>query len=96
MQCGVKGSAHLGSKDFSAVIARALELPGFTQADCSAAEAGFRAAAASGISSGKQSVMVGFGHEAVLSVAPEVIQAIHDARLKHIFVIGENTADAGG
>ena len=31
---------------------------------------------------------MGFGHKAVLSVAPQVIQAIQEKRLEHIFLVG--------
>ena len=31
---------------------------------------------------------VGFGHNAVLSVAPQVVAAIQEGRLEHIFLVG--------
>ncbi len=72
------------------IIYRALELPGFTDADVVAAEGAASAAAASGMGSGRREVTVGFGHEAVLSVAGDVVQAVQEERLKHIFLIGES------
>lgn len=49
---------HIGGKDFSAVIERAQELPGFSEAQAAAAQ--------------KKTVTVGFGHNAVLGVADQV------------------------
>ena len=60
-------------KDFGAVIKRALELPGFTDADV-LAEPRF--------------VTTGFGHAATLSVAGDVLAALKDGSLKHIYLIG--------
>lgn len=81
-ETGVSGVTHVagahaiaGHKDFSAVIKRAKELPGFSQAACSAWPK-------------KKDVTVGFGHNAVLSVAPQVIDAIQTKKLEHIFLVG--------
>ncbi len=67
-ETGLSGIPHIradgsGHKDFGPIIRRALELPGFTDA----AVAAFPA---------KKDVTVGFGHKAVLSVAPQVVEAI--------------------
>ncbi|GLI70539.1 hypothetical protein VaNZ11_015455 [Volvox africanus] len=79
-ETGLSGVPHIradgsGHKDFSAIIKRALELPGFTAEDVANA-------------SKKKDVMVGFGHNAVLSVAPQVVEAIQTGRLEHIFLVG--------
>lgn len=34
------------------------------------------------------SVLVGFGHNAVLSIAPQVIEAVKDGSIKHFFLVG--------
>jgi len=73
-ETGVKGVRHVPTKDFSAVIARALEMPGFSEADVAAVP--------------KKSVTTGFGHNAVLSVGGEVVSAIKEGRLEHIFLVG--------
>lgn len=36
----------------------------------------------------EQTIMVGFGHGTVLSLADKVLGAIKDGHLKHVFVIG--------
>jgi hydroxylamine reductase len=59
-----------GNKDFSAVINKALALPGF----------------ASDADQGE--VMVGFGRNAVLSVAGAVIDAVKSGAIKHFFLVG--------
>ncbi|KAG2498775.1 hypothetical protein HYH03_003514 [Edaphochlamys debaryana] len=79
-ETGLSGIPHIkadatGHKDFTPIIKRALELPGFTEADCAAREQ-------------KKDVTVGFGHNAVLSVAPQVIDAIQTGKLEHIFLVG--------
>ncbi|HEX9920620.1 MAG TPA: hydroxylamine reductase [Candidatus Methylomirabilis sp.] len=63
------GVQHIRNRDFSPVIKRALELPGFAE------------------SPGKQ-IMVGFGHQAVLSVADKVIEAVKGGAIRHFFLIG--------
>jgi hydroxylamine reductase len=64
------GATHVENGDFSAVIERALALPGFTDE----------------VDGG--SVLVGFGHEAVLAVAPQVIDAVKAGAIRHFFLIG--------
>ena len=63
------GVRHISNRDFSPVIKRALELPGFSEAP------------------GKQ-ILVGFGHQAVLSVADKVIEAVKGGAIRHFFLIG--------
>ncbi|MGE4555669.1 MAG: hydroxylamine reductase [Desulfovibrionaceae bacterium] len=58
-----------GSKDFTPVIQRALELPGFAADEA------------------KGSVMVGFAHGAVLSVADKVIEAVKAGAVRHFFLV---------
>ena len=65
-----------GKKDFSRVIERALELGGY-------AERQERV----GINGGSV-VTTGFGHDAVMGVAGQVIEAVKSGALKHIFLVG--------
>jgi hydroxylamine reductase len=67
---GYPGVPHVEGKDFSAVINKALELPGF-QDDLEG-----------------KTVMVGFGRNAVLSVAGKVIDAVKSGHIKHFFLVG--------
>jgi hydroxylamine reductase len=64
------GTPHVKGPDFSAVINKALELPGF-QAD----------------KEGKY-VTVGFGRNAVLSVANKVIAAVKNGHIKRFLLVG--------
>jgi hydroxylamine reductase len=66
---GWPGVKHVADKDFTPVIKRALEIPGFTDDK----EAG--------------SVMVGFGHDAVMNVAPKVIELIKAKKIRHFFLV---------
>jgi hydroxylamine reductase len=61
---------HIADKDFSAVINKALELPGFP-AD----------------TEGKY-VTVGFGRNAVLSVADKVIESVKNGHIKRFILVG--------
>lgn len=68
---------HIGeTKDFSPVIKKALELGGYSQ------DQHF-----TGINGGS-SVLTGFGHNAVLSVADKVIDAVKSGAIKHFFLVG--------
>jgi len=67
---GWPGAVHVGNQDFSAVIERALELPGFTDDE----ERG--------------AVNVGFGRNAVMSVADAVIDAVKAGKIRHFFLVG--------
>ncbi len=59
-----------GKKDFSSVINKALELPGFAND-----------------TEGKN-ITIGFGHNAVMSVAGKVIDAVKAGKIKHFFLVG--------
>ncbi len=67
---GWPGVVHIQGRDFSPVIQRALELPGFDQ-DLE-----------------KDHVMVGFGRNAVMGVAQQVIDAVKSGAIKHFFLVG--------
>ncbi|GAV31989.1 prismane protein [Coriobacteriaceae bacterium EMTCatB1] len=64
------GTTHVRNGDFSPIIHRALELPGFTDE----LDAG--------------TVTVGFGHEAVLSVAPKVVEAVRSGAIRRFLLVG--------
>ena len=71
------GMAHIGEdKDFTPVIEKALELGGF---DSDQTFPGIN---------GGTAVTTGFGHNAVLSVADAVVDAVKSGALKHIFLVG--------
>lgn len=71
------GMTHISEdKDFTPVIEKALALGGFD-----------RDMEFMGINGGKI-VTTGFGHNAVLSVADKVIDAVKSGDLKHIFLVG--------
>ncbi len=71
------GIVHIGKdKDFSPVIAKALELGGY------AAERNM-----TGINGGSI-LTVGFGHHTILSAADKIIKAVKNGTLKHIFLVG--------
>lgn len=68
---------HVGeNRDFTPVINKALELGGYDEDKefC-------------GINGGK-TVMTGFGHGAVLSVADQVIDAVKSGAIRHFFLVG--------
>ena len=67
---GWPGVTHIGDKDFSLVINKALEMEGFTE-DTEA-----------------DSVMVGFGRNAVMGVAGTVIEAVKNKAIRHFFLVG--------
>lgn len=68
---------HIGEdKDFTPVIEKALELGGYET------EQNF-----TGINGG-DSLTVGFGHNAVLSAADKIVEAIKAGDIKHIFLVG--------
>ena len=66
------GLPHVSREDFSAVVEKALAMDGF--AEDTTADGG--------------EVMVGFGHNTVLSVAPTVIEAVKSGAIKHFFLVG--------
>ena len=67
---GWPGVDHIADKDFTPVIEKALEMPGFA-----ADEAG-------------KEVMVGFGRNAVMGVAGQVIDAVKNKAIRHFFLVG--------
>lgn len=68
---------HIGEdKDFTPVIEKALELGGYNE------DKPF-----SGINGGG-TVMTGFGHDAVLGVADQVIEAVKSGAIRHFFLVG--------
>ncbi|MDR3561277.1 MAG: hydroxylamine reductase [Negativicutes bacterium] len=69
-------AAANGKKDFSAVIAKALELGGYSEDKQFA-----------GINGGTQ-VMTGFARNAVMGVADKVIGAVKAGAIKHFFLVG--------
>ncbi len=86
MQTGLSGVTHIGAdKDFTPVINAALADEGFTADNMPDAEE----VAAERAEEGKLGVVtVGFGHDVVLSVAGQVVDAVKQGKLEHIFVIG--------
>ena len=72
-----EGVTHIGEdKDFTPVINKALELGGYKE------DQHF-----TGINGGS-TVMTGFGHGTVLSVADKVIDAVKAGAIKHFFLVG--------
>ncbi|MBB5194674.1 hydroxylamine reductase [Anaerocolumna cellulosilytica] len=72
---GWEGIRHVrvkedGTKDFSEVIEKALELGGFEKNE------------------EKKEILVGFGHNATLSHAEDIVKAVKEGKIKHFFVIG--------
>jgi hydroxylamine reductase len=65
-----------GKKDFSAVIARAIELGGYPEEK-----------KMTGINGGS-TLTTGFGHGTVLSVADKVIDAVKAGKISHFFLVG--------
>jgi hydroxylamine reductase len=70
------GVAHIeernGTKDFTPVIERALALGGWTAADAEY----------------DKTVLVGFGHEAILGNAGAIVDAVKAGQIRHFFLIG--------
>lgn len=77
---GFAGVAHIADCNaphaFDALIAKANESQGFRAQDCHKK------------TSTAESLLIGFGHHTVLSVADKVIEAIQSGDLKNVFVIG--------
>ncbi len=71
------GAPHIGEdKDFTPVIEKALELGGYAEEQ-----------PLTGINGGHE-VTVGFGHEAILSHAQDVVSAVKSGELNHVFLVG--------
>ena len=74
---GFSGVRHIGpDKDFTPVIEKALQLGGFDRDVCFP-----------GINGG-ETVMTGFGRNAVMSVAGTVIDAVKAGAIRHFFLVG--------
>lgn len=67
---GWPGVVHIEDKDFTPIIEKAMEMPGFTEDDPG------------------DSVMVGFARNAVMGVAPQVIDAVKTGKIRHFFLVG--------
>ena len=67
---GYPGVPHIENKDYSAVIKKSLELPGFPE--------DFEG----------KTVLVGFGRNAVLSVADKVIDSVKNGHIKRFILVG--------
>ena len=75
---GYPGVAHLSSSDFSAIINKAIELPGFAED-----------------AEGKN-VTVGYGRNAVLSVAEKIVDSVMNGHINSFFLVaGCDGAKAG-
>ena len=71
------GVTHIGEdRDFSPVLAKALELGGYPEDTL-----------IPGMNGGSV-VATGFAHHAVLSHAEEIVQAVHEGAIRHFFLIG--------
>lgn len=66
---GWPGAKHIADKDFTPVIRKTLEMPGFQE------------------DKDEGSVTVGFGHDAVMNVAPKVIELIKAKKIRHFFLV---------
>ena len=64
------GVTHIEGYDFTPVIQKALELPGFTE------------------DAPEKRIPIGFAHNAVLSLADKVIEAVKAGDIRHFFLIG--------
>lgn len=71
-ETGLSGVAHCPPRDFSTVVKRALELDGFPE---------------DGDASARQ-YTVGYGKDALLAAAPQVLDAIKEGKLRHLFLVG--------
>jgi len=79
---GWPGIPHLPVNDYSAVIAKALELPGFKPEDKE-----FSYPPGDGVEK-VPSFDVGFGHEVVLSLADKILDAVKSGEITRFYVIG--------
>lgn len=67
---GWPGVTHIEGDDYTAVIEKALEMPGFAEDETT------------------KEVTVGFGRNAVMSVAGQVIEAVKNKQIRHFFLVG--------
>ena len=71
------GVTHIGpDKDFAPVIAKALALGGYVEAQ-----------PLRGINGG-DAVTTGFGRDAILAAAPQIVQAVKDGAIRRFFLVG--------
>ena len=68
------GVTHLKNGDFGPIIKRAMEMPGFSEADAAAGN--------------KTRVLAGFGRQTVMGVAGTVIEAVKSGAIRHFFLVG--------
>lgn len=92
-ETGLSNVTHIPTKDFSPVIKRALELPGWTEKNMPrgssmGSSAGRGASSVASSATPKKTLTVGFGHHAVLSVAGKIVDAVQTGKLRHIFLVG--------
>lgn len=74
---GYPGMVHIGEdKDFTPVIQKALELGGYEK------DMEFTG------SNGGSTTMTGFGHQAVLGVAGQIIAGVKSGAIRHFFLVG--------
>ena len=79
------GIAHIGvDKNFTPLIEKAIELGGYTEAR-----------PVPGINGGT-AMTTGFAHDAVLTVADQVIEAVQTSAIRHIFLVGGCDGDKPG
>jgi len=64
------GVRHIADRDFSPVIAAALDAPGFPATEP------------------EKTIWVGFGHDAILSLADRIVAAVKSGALRRFFLIG--------
>ncbi len=68
------GVTHLKNGDFGPIVKRAMEMPGFSEADAAAGN--------------KTRVLAGFGRQTVMGVAGTVIEAVKSGAIRHFFLVG--------
>jgi hydroxylamine reductase len=72
---GFTNIKRVENRDFSKVISHALALDGFTEEECKKKDE-------------SNTFLTGFGHNAILSQAGAILDAIKAGKLKHFFVVG--------
>ncbi|MFB6150864.1 MAG: hydroxylamine reductase [Haloarculaceae archaeon] len=77
---GLDGATHLDDGDFAPVVERAKELP----------------ASDDGEWNGDGTLSTGFYHETVLDMAPQIVEAVEEGKLRHFFVIAGCDAPTDG
>lgn len=88
------GIPHIATRDFSALIARAQELPGFDSASAAAwsneAKTSLpNTAAEESVEAVKPGeLMTGFGHEAILGLADSIVGLVKSGQLKGFHLVG--------